>query len=101
MRKLNGIRRRTNGPLTGIDHLVRIEPTVARLLGLSHHTHSDADEAAAGLGVLVSQPGVMSKKFLDWTRDRVMRLRVVALEPGSEILMAPITKTVDHARPVK
>src|SRR5207245_7548021 len=101
VRELNRIRRRANGPLAGIDNLIRVEPPVGRLLGFSHHAHADADEGAAGFGVLIPQTGVMSEKFLDRTGDCVMRLRVVALEPLSEILVAPITKTVDHARPVK
>src|SRR5258708_8180332 len=99
--ELNPVRSFANSSLAGIDNLVRLEPLVGRLLGFLHHAYADADEPLARLGVGVSQSGVMSEKLFHRTGDRIVRLRVVLVEPGAEGLLALVTQAVDHARPIE
>src|SRR5690349_7679144 len=101
MSEFDPVRSSANGTLAGIDNLVRLEPLVGGLIGFLHHAYADADEALARLGVGVSQSSVMSEKLLHRTGNRIVRLRVVLVEPGAEVLVAFVAQAVDHARPIE
>src|SRR4029077_18748366 len=65
--EFNPIAAFADGASAGGDNLVSLKPLVGGFVRLSHHAHADADKAVAGpgVGVLVSQAGVMRQKLFD------------------------------------
>src|SRR5439155_2123 len=74
-------------PLTGIDDVVRAEAAITGLVRLADCAHADPDEALARLRVVVPHSRVVGEELLDGSGNRVVKLRIVALEPLSEVRM--------------
>ena len=88
-------------PLARVDDLVGLEPAVGRFLGLSNGAHANSNKALAWLCLGVAKPGVPGEKLLDRSRDRVVDLRIVALEPWAEVLVAVPFQTGNGTGPIE
>ena len=88
-------------PLSGIDDLVGLEPAVGRFLWLADGAHANSDKALAWLCLGVAKPGVPGEELLDRPGDRVVDLRIVAIEPLAEVLVAIPFQTGNGAGPVE
>ena len=86
-----------NGPTARIDDLIGPEPSVFWLLGFADGAHAHADKTPAFRSLVISN----ILEFLNRSGDRIVAQRVVALEPGTEVVVPLKFKRCNHARPVE
>src|SRR2546427_9236620 len=101
MDEFNRIRRFVHRPLTGVDDVVRLEPAVTRLVRPANRADADPDEALPRLRFVVAESGAVGQEFLYGTSDRVMQLRIVALEPLPEVVVPVPLQTGDDTGPIE
>src|SRR5262249_40874344 len=81
--------------------LVRLELPVLRLIGLADRSDADLDEILAGLNLIEPETRAFSQEFFHGTGDGIVDLRIVALEPFAEVVVAFVFQAEDHAGPVE
>ena len=90
-----------DGPLPRVGNLVSLELLERPLLRLADRADADLDEALAGLDVVVTETYAVGEKLLHRTQDGIVELRIVAVEPLAEIVVALEFEACDLARPIE
>ena len=99
--KLDAISCRPDRPAPGIDDVVRPETLIRAILGLAEDADADPHEGAADRRLLIPEAGIACQELLDRSHDGVVDLRVVLVEPLTEIFATAHAQAGDLPRPVE